>query len=90
MIWFFRRLSLIKFSRATSRVKWFKCPQYSEDEDRDGLRNVGFFTFQPFDLAGSPRELYYNKLCILCYFQMFERLTVFKKIDKIQFQLHVN
>jgi hypothetical protein len=30
----------------------------AEDEDRDGLRNVGFFTAQPFDLADSPRELY--------------------------------
>jgi hypothetical protein len=31
----------------------------SEDEDRDGLRNVGFFTAQPFDPADSPRELHH-------------------------------
>jgi len=26
-------------------------------EDRDGLRNIGFFTAQPFNPADSPREL---------------------------------
>jgi hypothetical protein len=31
----------------------------TEDEDRDGLRNVGFFTVQPFDPADSPRELHH-------------------------------
>jgi hypothetical protein len=35
--------------------------QYPEDEDRDGLRNVGFFTAQPFDLADSPRELHHTQ-----------------------------
>jgi hypothetical protein len=34
--------------------------QYPEDKDRDGLHNAGFFTFQPFDLAGSLKELYYR------------------------------
>jgi hypothetical protein len=29
-----------------------------EDEDREGLQNVGFFTVQPLDLADSPRELH--------------------------------
>jgi hypothetical protein len=32
-------------------------PLYPEDEDRDGLRNVGFFTAQPFDPPDRPREL---------------------------------
>jgi len=32
-----------------------------EDEDRDGLRNVGFLTAQPFDPADSPRELDHKK-----------------------------
>jgi len=49
-------LSIIKFCRATSWVKWLK----GEDKDRDGHRNVGFFTFQPLDLAVSQRELHYN------------------------------
>jgi hypothetical protein len=29
--------------------------------DRDGLRNVGFFTAQPFDPADSPRELHHTQ-----------------------------
>jgi hypothetical protein len=33
--------------------------QYPEDEDTDGLRNVGLFTAQPFDPADSPRELHH-------------------------------
>jgi hypothetical protein len=36
--------------------------KYPEDEDRDGLRNLGFFTAQPFDLADSPRELHHRFL----------------------------
>jgi len=32
---------------------------YPEDEDRDGLRNVGFLTAQPFEPADSPRELHH-------------------------------
>jgi hypothetical protein len=39
--------------------------KYPEDEDRDGLRNVGFFTAQPFDLADSPRELHHTKKVML-------------------------
>jgi hypothetical protein len=35
--------------------------QHPEDEDRDGLRNVGFFTVQSLDLADSLRELHYIK-----------------------------
>jgi hypothetical protein len=31
--------------------------KYPEDEARDGLRNVGFLTAQPFDPADSPRKL---------------------------------
>jgi hypothetical protein len=38
-------------------VLWVDLP-YPENEDRDGLRNVGFFTAQPFDPADSPRELH--------------------------------
>jgi hypothetical protein len=48
---------MMKFSRAISRVKWLSGEKTNpEDEDRDGLQNVGFFTAQPFDLADSPRE----------------------------------
>jgi hypothetical protein len=66
----------MKFSRTISRVKWLSgektnvsktisvliilSDQYPEDEDRDGLRNVGFFTAQPFDPAHSPRELHHS------------------------------
>jgi hypothetical protein len=35
---------------------------YPEDEDRDGLRNVGLLTAQPFDPADSPRELHHTQL----------------------------
>jgi hypothetical protein len=35
--------------------------KYPEDEDRDGLRNVGLLTAQPFDPADSPRELYHTQ-----------------------------
>jgi hypothetical protein len=31
-----------------------------EDEDRDGLRNVGFLTTQPLDPADSPRKLHHS------------------------------
>jgi hypothetical protein len=68
-----QRLSMIKFSQAISRVKWLcsvknnrlksslsSSSGYYEDDDRDGLQNVGFFTAQPFDLANSPRELHHN------------------------------
>jgi hypothetical protein len=34
--------------------------KYPEDEDRDGLRNVVFFTALPIDPADSPRELHHN------------------------------
>jgi hypothetical protein len=40
---------MMKFSLAISRVKWL----HPEDEDRDGLRNVGFLTAQPFDHEGT-------------------------------------
>jgi hypothetical protein len=29
-----------------------------EDEDRNGLQNIGFLTTQPFDPADSPRKLH--------------------------------
>jgi hypothetical protein len=32
--------------------------QMVEDEDGDGLRNIGLLTARPFDLADSPRELH--------------------------------
>jgi hypothetical protein len=65
----------VMFSRAISRVKWLSreqtnvsktifvlvLDQYPENEDRNGLRNVGFFTAQPFDPADSPRELHHIK-----------------------------
>jgi hypothetical protein len=28
--------------------------QFSDDEDRDGIWNIGLFAFQPPDVAGSP------------------------------------
>jgi hypothetical protein len=31
------------------------------DEDRDGLRNVGLLTAQPFDPADSPREHHHTQ-----------------------------
>jgi hypothetical protein len=40
---------MMKFSRVIS----------PEDEDRVGLRNVGFLTAQPFDPADSPRKLHH-------------------------------
>jgi hypothetical protein len=42
---------------------------YPEDEDRDGLRNVGLLTAQPFDPADSPRELHHY-LSIDYYFSV--------------------
>jgi hypothetical protein len=47
---------MMKFSGAISRVKWLS----GEDEDRDGLRNVGFFAAQPFDPAYIPRKLHHR------------------------------
>jgi len=47
----------MKFSRAISRVNWSS----GEDEDRDGLRNVGFLTAQPFDPADIPRKLHHTQ-----------------------------
>jgi hypothetical protein len=35
--------------------------QHPEDEDRDGLRNVGLFTLEPLDPADSQRELHYTQ-----------------------------
>jgi hypothetical protein len=32
-----------------------------EDEDRDGLRNVGLLTAQPFGPADSPRQLHHTQ-----------------------------
>jgi hypothetical protein len=37
------------------------CSKYPEDEDRDGLRDVGLLTAQPFDPADSPRELHHTQ-----------------------------
>jgi hypothetical protein len=63
---------LMKFSRAISQVKWLSGEQTNVsktisvlvlrvDKDRDGLRNVGLLTAQPFDLADSPRELHHTQ-----------------------------
>jgi hypothetical protein len=54
---------MTKFSRAISRVKWLSglSDKYPEDEDRDGLRNGGLLTAQPFDPADSPRELHHTQ-----------------------------
>jgi hypothetical protein len=67
---------MMKFSRAISQVKWLSGEQTNisktisvlvlgvlvcEDEDRDGLRNVGLLTAQPFYLADSPRELHHTQ-----------------------------
>jgi hypothetical protein len=55
----------MKFSRAISRVKWLsgeKTEKLPEDEDRDGLRNVGFFTAQPLDPIEGPRKLQHISL----------------------------
>jgi hypothetical protein len=43
----------------TAAFKSEHCPQYPEDEDGDGPRNVGFFAIEQFDAAGSPRRFYY-------------------------------
>jgi hypothetical protein len=66
----------MKFSRTISRVEWLSgekknqrfedhlCPRpqgASQIEDRDGLRNVGFLTAQPFDPADGLRELHYTQ-----------------------------
>jgi hypothetical protein len=32
-----------------------------EDEDKDGLRNIGLLTAQPFDPPDSPRELHHTQ-----------------------------
>jgi hypothetical protein len=60
-----------KFSRPISRVKGLSggktnvsktsSVRVPEDEDRDGLRNVGFSTAYPFDPADSPRELHHTQ-----------------------------
>jgi hypothetical protein len=45
---------------------WSECfsqplsDRYPEDEDRDGVQNVGLLTAQPFDPADSPRELHHH------------------------------
>jgi hypothetical protein len=51
---------MMKFSRAISRVKWLCGVKINKD--RDGLRNVGFLTAQPFDPAVCPRELHHTFL----------------------------
>jgi hypothetical protein len=46
----------------TISVLVLRVPQsdkYPEDEDRNGLRNVGLLTAQPFDPADSPRKLHH-------------------------------
>jgi hypothetical protein len=53
---------MMKFSWAISQVKWLSCEKINpEDEERDGLRNVGFFTAQPFDPADSLRGLHHTQ-----------------------------
>jgi hypothetical protein len=60
-----RAISRVKWlSGEKKKKKRFEdhlCPRpirpVPEDEDTDGLWNVGFFTVQPFDPAESPREL---------------------------------
>jgi hypothetical protein len=64
---------MMKFSRAISRVKSLSDEKTNvsktisvlvlrvlEDEDRDDLRNVGFFTSQAFDLADNRRKLHHT------------------------------
>jgi hypothetical protein len=34
---------------------------HPEDEVRDGLRNVAFFTVQPLEPADGPKELHYTQ-----------------------------
>jgi hypothetical protein len=36
----------------------FRVRHNPEDEDGDGLRNVGLFTVQPLDPADNPKELH--------------------------------
>jgi hypothetical protein len=60
---------MMKFSRAVLVLR-VQSTKYPEDEDRDGLRNVGFFTAQPAD---SPRELHHlaNLLrCVIGFIQI--------------------
>jgi hypothetical protein len=60
----------MKFSQTISQVKWLSREKnnisktisvlvYPEDKDRDGLRNVGFFTAQPFDPADNLRKFHH-------------------------------
>jgi hypothetical protein len=65
---------MMKFSRASSRVKWLSgekndVSKTNSNEDRDGLRNVGFFTAQSFDPAARPTkrhqmEILFSNWCI--------------------------
>jgi hypothetical protein len=47
---------LVRFV-AFPATEYVEVPQ---DEVRDGLRNVGLLTAQPFDPADSPRELHHS------------------------------
>jgi hypothetical protein len=49
-----RRLSMMKFSRAMSRVKWL----IGEKTNVSKIISVLVLTAQPFDPADSPRELH--------------------------------
>jgi hypothetical protein len=69
---------MMKFSQAISWVKWLSGEKTNisktisvlilrvldtpEDEDRDGLQNIGFFTAQPFDPADNLREFHHTHL----------------------------
>jgi hypothetical protein len=35
--------------------------QHTEEEDKDGLQNIGFFHIQPLDSADSLRELHHTQ-----------------------------
>jgi hypothetical protein len=51
----------MKFSRAISWVKWLSGEKTNVSKTISVLRNVCFFTTQPFDLADSPRELHHTQ-----------------------------
>jgi hypothetical protein len=74
LIAFEQHFNMMKFSQAISQVKWLSGEKTNISKtisvlvlrvlvwDRDGLRNVGFFTAQPFDPADNPRELHHTQL----------------------------
>jgi hypothetical protein len=43
------------------RGDWIRGIQFSDDDDKDGSRNVGLLTVVPTDVAASPRKFYWVK-----------------------------